>query len=46
MENYRSILDSQIQYAKEASGYGNMTMMEKKMNKADLNAYKNYDRSP
>jgi hypothetical protein len=40
---YRELLNTQIQYQKELRGYGNMTELEKKMNRVDLAAYKNYD---
>ena len=40
---YRELLDTQVQYQKELQGYGNMTEFEKKMNRVDLQAYKNYD---
>jgi len=32
-----------MQYNKELQGYGNMTDVEKKLNREDLIAYKNYD---
>ncbi len=32
-----------MQYQKELRGYGNMTELEKKLNRVDLMAYKNYD---
>ena len=32
-----------MQYNREMQGYGNMTDVEKKMNREDLYAYKNYD---
>lgn len=40
---YRDLLNTQIQYQKDLRGYGNMTELEKKMNRVDLAAYKNYD---
>ena len=40
---YRELLDTQVQYQRELQGYGNMTEFEKKMNRVDLQAYKNYD---
>lgn len=41
---YKNILDSQINFTKQMmSGYGNMTGVEKKLNKADLLAWKHYD---
>jgi hypothetical protein len=42
---YRQLLDTQIQYAKELQGYGNMTELEKKMNRVELQAYKHYDKN-
>lgn len=42
---YRDILASQVNFNKEVSGhYGNMTNVEKKMNKNDLAAFKNYEK--
>ncbi len=32
-----------MQYQKELRGYGNMTELEKKLNRVDLMAYKHYD---
>lgn len=40
---YRDLLNTQMQYQKELRGYGNMTELEKKLNRVDLMAYKNYD---
>ena len=40
---YRDLLNTQMQYQKELRGYGNMTELEKKINRVDLAAYKNYD---
>lgn len=40
---YKELLDTQTQCNKELQGYGNMTDVEKKMNRMDLNAYKNFD---
>ena len=40
---YRELLNQQVQYNREMQGYGNMTDVEKKMNREDLYAYKNYD---
>ena len=40
---YRDLLNTQMQYQKELRGYGNMTELEKKINRVDLMAYKNYD---
>lgn len=42
-EFYRNMLDQQKNLNNQIRGYGNMTSVEKKMNKVDLNAYKNYD---
>ncbi len=44
MEMYKGILDSQVNYNKELSQNGNMTNVEKRLNKHDLIAYKNYDK--
>ena len=42
---YRDILNSQVNFNKEAtSNYGNMTSVEKRMNKNDLLAFKNYEK--
>ena len=40
---YRDILGQQIQFNKEMQGYGNMTNVEKALNREDLLAYKHYD---
>ena len=40
---YRDLLNTQLQYNKEMQGYGNMTDVEKKLNREDLIAYKHYD---
>ena len=41
---YRSMLDSQIQISKDLkSNFGSMTNVEKRMNRADLLAFKAYD---
>ena len=41
---YRDILDSQVNFNKQLmQGYGNMTSVEKRMNRDDLIAYKIYD---
>ncbi len=40
---YRNILDSQVTYNKDLKKYGNMTSVEKKMNKQDLKAFKSFD---
>jgi len=39
---YREMLSSQIQYNKGLKAMGNMTQVEKKLNKQDLKAYKNF----
>ena len=42
---YRDILKGQMVFSKEMNAhYGNMTSQEKKMNRDDLLAYKNYER--
>jgi len=40
---YRELLNNQVNYTKELQSYGNMTEVEKKINREDLIAYKNYD---
>lgn len=41
---YKDILDNQVNFNKSLiKGYGNMTSVEKRMNREDLLAYKNYD---
>jgi hypothetical protein len=41
---YKDILDNQINFTKQMTlGYGNMTNVEKKLNKVDLQAWKHYD---
>ena len=43
---YKGILDSQVNFNKEVNvNYGNMTNVEKKLNKDDLIAYKVYDKN-
>ena len=42
-QNYKQLLDEQIQVKNHFKMYGNMTSVEKGMNKQDLRAYKNYD---
>jgi len=42
-EMYRQMLNSQVQYNNGLKSFGNMTQVEKKMNKDDLKAYKVYD---
>ncbi|CAI2366404.1 unnamed protein product [Moneuplotes crassus] len=43
---YREMLSNQIQYNKNLKAMGNMTYVEKKMNRADLRAYKHYGAVP
>lgn len=40
---YKEILDQQRQFNQELQGYGNMTNVEKAMNREDLIAYKHFD---
>ena len=41
---YKGILDSQVNFNKEVNvNYGNMTNVEKQLNREDLEGYKNYD---
>jgi len=41
---YKNILDSQVSFNEQMKkNYGNMTSVEKRINKNDLIAYKNYD---
>lgn len=42
-EMYKQMLNSQIQYKNGIKAFGNMTQVEKKMNKDDLYAYKVYN---
>ena len=42
-EMYRQMLNSQIQYNNGLKAFGNMTRVEKEMNKDDLKAYKRHD---
>lgn len=42
-EMYRQMLQSQIQYNNGLRAFGNMTKVEKQLNKDDLKAYKIYD---
>lgn len=42
---YRELLNTQIQYQQEMKGYGNMTELEKKLNRVELQAYKHYDKN-
>ena len=42
---YKQDLDAQINVKKQMRGYGNMTGVEKEMNKDELHAYKKYDNS-
>jgi hypothetical protein len=43
MENYRKMLDQQINIRNQFKMYGNMTSVEKALNRPELEAYKNYD---
>lgn len=43
MEVYKKQLDSQMNVKKQAALYGNMTGVEKQMNKDEMLAYKNYE---
>ena len=40
---YRDLLDKQMEVNENQRLYGNMTSVEKAMNKQDLEAYKNFD---
>jgi len=40
---YKEMLDNQINVKNQLKLYGNMTDMEKKLNKQDLDAYKVFD---
>ena len=42
-QTYKSILDQQRAFNLEIQGYGNMTNVEKAMNREDLIAYKQRD---
>lgn len=41
--NYRQMLDQQVNVKNAMKMYGNMSSVEKAMNRHDLHAYKNYD---
>ena len=44
MQNkYKDMLDRQLEVRGQFKMYGNMSSIEKSLNKNDLNAYKNYD---
>lgn len=43
MEVYKKQLDSQMNVKKQAALYGNMTGVEKQMNKDEMLAYKNFE---
>lgn len=45
MNHYKDSLDQQIQSRRAMKAYGNMTNVEKEMNKDELIAYKNHDRN-
>lgn len=40
---YKDMLDKQLEVRNQFKMYGNMSSIEKALNKNDLNAYKNYD---
>ena len=42
-ENYKKMLDEQINIKNQFKMYGNMTSVEKALNRPELEAYKNYD---
>ena len=41
--NYKKMLDQQVNVKNQFKMYGNMTSVEKALNRPDLEAYKNYD---
>lgn len=44
MQNkYKDMLDRQLEVRDQFKMYGNMSSIEKSLNKNDLNAYKNFD---
>lgn len=43
MDNYRKMLDQQINIKNQFKMYGNMTSVEKALNRPELEAFKNYD---
>ena len=43
--SYKTELDRQLGIKQGMRAYGNMSAVEKQLNKADLNAYKKYDPS-
>ena len=43
MENYKKMLDQQINVKNQFKMYGNMSSVEKALNRPELEAYKNYD---
>jgi len=42
-QKYKDMLDQQLEINNQFKMYGNMTSVEKAMNRHDLQAYKNYD---
>ena len=42
-QQYKDMLDQQLEVKNQFKMYGNMSSVEKNINKVDLNAYKNYD---
>jgi hypothetical protein len=42
-QNYKDMLDQQVNLKNQFKMYGNMSSMEKAMNRAELHAYKNND---
>lgn len=42
-QEYKDELDRQLQNKISMKGQGNMSQLEKRLNKADLKAYKEYD---
>lgn len=43
MQNYKDMLDQQVNLKNQFKMYGNMSSMEKAINRHDLHAYKHYD---
>ena len=46
ISQYKKALDSQMTIKKKAQMYGNMTGMEKQINKDEMLAYRNHDTQP
>lgn len=42
-QRYKDMLDQQLEVKSNFKMYGNMSSVEKALNKNDLNAYKNFD---